>query len=245
RLQIEDQLERGRLLNGEISRLGAPQDLVQVDRSTPLHLGCIYSIGHESTWLNKYPEIIDCGNPMRGRQIDDGLSMREHKGWRHHHHTLVVILLHAEESGSQVPHAAHDEWMNIYAEAPSRCDGDLLTVPSGCLGECRGRDILSKKRDLGKIRYKRFEKLETLWDEIIVQELGPRDIAPRPWEAVDEFCGDKILVGATDHDGDGFRFPLKDLCQARARDEPYIDLETYEVSGACARLIGLIRRTIA
>jgi len=91
-------------------------------------------------------------------------------------------------------------------------------------GECRSCDILSKKRDLGKIRYKRFEKLETLWDEIIVQELGPRDIAPRPWEAVDESCGDKILVGATDHDGDGFRFPLKDLCQARARDEQYIDL---------------------
>jgi len=107
---------------------------------------------------------------MRGRKIDDGLSMHEHKGWRHHHYTLVVMLLHAEESDSQVLRAAHDERMNLYAEAPSR-DSDLLTVPSGYLGECRGCDILSKKRDLRKIRYKRFEKLETLWDEIIVQEL--------------------------------------------------------------------------
>src|SRR5438105_2702944 len=52
-LEIDDQLELGRLLNGEIGGLSALQDLVQVDRSTPLHLGCIYSIGHESTWLNK------------------------------------------------------------------------------------------------------------------------------------------------------------------------------------------------
>jgi hypothetical protein len=61
--------------------------------------------------------------------------------------------------------------MHIYAEAPSRCDSDLLTIPSGCLREGRSCDILSKKRDLGKIRYERFEKLETLWNEIIVQEL--------------------------------------------------------------------------
>jgi len=35
-----------------------------------------------------------------------------------------------------------------------------------------------------------------------------------------------------------FRFHLKDLCKARARNEEYVDLETYEVSGASAKLIG-------
>ena len=112
-LEVDHQLEFRGLLNGEIGGLGALEDLVHVDRSTPLHLECIYSIGHESTWLNKYPELIDCGNPMRGRQIDDGLSMHEHKGWRHHHYTLVVILPHAEESGGQVLRSAHDERMNL------------------------------------------------------------------------------------------------------------------------------------
>jgi hypothetical protein len=65
---------------------------------------------------------------MCDRKIDDGLSMHEHKGWRHHHYTLVVILFHAEESGSQVPRSVHDERMNLYAEAPGR-DSDLFTVP--------------------------------------------------------------------------------------------------------------------
>jgi len=96
--------------------------------------------------------------------------MHEHKGGRHHHYSLVVILFHAEESAGQVPRAAHDERMNFYAEAPSR-DNDLFTVLSGQEGEYRGCDILSKKRDLRQIWDERFEELETLWDEIIVQEL--------------------------------------------------------------------------
>src|SRR5436309_972540 len=143
---------------------------VHIDRSPPLHFGSIYSIGHQPTRLNKHSELIDGGDPVRGRKIEDGLSMHEHKGGRHHHYSLVVILLHAEESGGQVSRSAHDERMNLYAEAPSR-DGDLFTVLSGYEGEYRGCDILSKKRDVGQIWDKRVEELETLWDEIIVQEL--------------------------------------------------------------------------
>jgi len=67
---------------------------------------------------------------------------------------------------------------------------------------------------------------------------GLYHITPRPCEAVDESCGNEITFGATDHDGDGFRFQLEDLCQARASNEQYVDLEAYEVSGACAKLIG-------
>jgi hypothetical protein len=96
--------------------------------------------------------------------------MHEHEGWRGHHYTLVVILLHAEKSGSQIPRSAHDERMNLYAKAPS-LDSDPLIVPIEYLGEYRSCDILSKERDLCKIRYKRFEELEALWDELIVQEL--------------------------------------------------------------------------
>ena len=50
-----------------VGGIGASEDLVDVDRGTPLHLGNIYSIGHEPTWLNKHPELIDRGDAMRGR----------------------------------------------------------------------------------------------------------------------------------------------------------------------------------
>jgi hypothetical protein len=113
-----------------------------------------------------------------------------------------------------------------------------LIVSSEYLGECRDCDVLSKERDPLKDSYKRRQKLEALWDQILVQELRPCDIAPRPCEAVDESRGNKIIVGATDHDGDGFHLQLKDLCEPRARNEQYVNPETYEISGACAKLIG-------
>ncbi len=77
---------------------------------------------------------------MRGRKIDDGLSMHEHESCRRHHDTLVVILLHAEESGSQIPRSPHDERVNLYAKAPGRA-GDRLIIPIEYLGEYRSCDI--------------------------------------------------------------------------------------------------------
>src|SRR5262249_27391904 len=145
--EVDDQLELGGLLDRQVGGLGALEDLVHVGRGTSLHLGSIYTIGHEATWLDKHPELIDCGHPMRCRKIDDFLSMHEHEGWRRHHYTLVVILLHAEEGGSQIFPSARDERMNLHAETPSR-DRGLFTVLGGHEGEYRGREILAKKRDL-------------------------------------------------------------------------------------------------
>src|SRR5713101_3294179 len=70
-LQIDDEVELCRLLHGQVCRLGALQDSVNVDCSTSFHLGSIYSIGHEATWLDEILELIDCGDPVRGRKIDD------------------------------------------------------------------------------------------------------------------------------------------------------------------------------
>ena len=128
-LQIDDEVELCRLLHGQVCRLGALQDSVNVDCSTSFHLGSIYSIGHEATWLDEILELIDCGDPVRGRKIDDRLSMHEHKSRRRHQYTLVVILPHAAESGSEFPRSVHDERMNLYAEGPRRGSG-LLIVPS-------------------------------------------------------------------------------------------------------------------
>ena len=110
-----------------------------------LHLRKIHSIGHEPTLLNKHLELIDGGDPMRGREIHDGPSVHEHR--RSHQYSLVLSFPHAEESGSQIPPSAYDDRVNLYAEGPS-CGSGLLIVPSEYLRECRGCDILTKERDL-------------------------------------------------------------------------------------------------
>src|ERR1700720_413153 len=83
-LQVEGEFELRRLLDGKISRLGASQNLVYIDRTTSRHLGDIHSIGHEATLLDKQVEFIDCGDPLLGGKIDDLSSMYESKGRRHH-----------------------------------------------------------------------------------------------------------------------------------------------------------------
>src|SRR5262249_9724877 len=83
-LEVDDQIELGRLLDRQIGGLGPLEDPINVNRRSSLHLRNIYPIGHEATRLDKDLELIDCRDPMRRRQIDDGLSMLEHKGWRRH-----------------------------------------------------------------------------------------------------------------------------------------------------------------
>ncbi len=60
--------------------------------------------------------------------------------------------------------------MKFYAEGASRDSGPLI-VSSAHLGDGRECDVLLKERDLRKSRYKRSEKFEALWDEIIVKNL--------------------------------------------------------------------------
>src|SRR5262249_37056666 len=111
-------------------------------------------------------------------------------------------------------------------------------VPGGDLGQDRRRDVLAKDRDLREIRHEDLQKLETLGDQVVVEELRSRDIAARPCKTVDESRGDEIAFGAANHDWDAGRCGLEDLCQARAPHEEHVDLEAYEIRGAGAQLIG-------
>src|SRR6266481_6720411 len=207
-LEVDDELELGGLLDGKISWLGASENLIQIGGSPSRHLREIDSIAHETTLLNVQVVLIDCDDPMRGRKIDNVPSMRKHKGCRHHQDAVVAILYHPAESGGEFPRSVQDEGMKFDAEGPSRERG-LLIVLSAQLGDFRERNVFLKDRDLWKIRYKRFEKLETLRDEVIAERLHAGDIATWPREAVDESRRDEINAGGRDNDGDSFRFQLE------------------------------------
>src|ERR1700730_10503633 len=145
-LEVDGQFEFRRLLERKISRLGAPQNLVYIDRTAPRHRGDIHPIGHEATLLNKEVDFIDCGDPLLGREIDDFSPMYESKRRRHHQYALIATLHHPAESGSKFPRSVHDEGMKLYAKNPSGSSG-LLIVPSAQLGYCRESDVLLQERD--------------------------------------------------------------------------------------------------
>ena len=58
RLEVDDELELHGLLNGQIGRLGAFQDLVYIDGSAPEQISKWWSIGHKTAHLHKFALII-------------------------------------------------------------------------------------------------------------------------------------------------------------------------------------------
>jgi len=69
--QIDDQLEAGRLLDGNIGGTCPAQNLVDEFGSAPVLLPAIDAVRHQAAGIGKIPIGIDRGEPKLRRQIDN------------------------------------------------------------------------------------------------------------------------------------------------------------------------------
>src|SRR5437899_5108929 len=60
-LEVDDELKLRRLLDGEVARFGALQDLIHEMRSTATHILEIFSVGHEAASVCEPPPPTNCG----------------------------------------------------------------------------------------------------------------------------------------------------------------------------------------
>src|SRR5713226_249385 len=79
-LEVDDQLELGRLFDGKIAGLGSFEDLVHVGRGTPELVRNVRPIGNEARGLRKLPYSIHGGQPAPRRQLDDLTSRTKRDG---------------------------------------------------------------------------------------------------------------------------------------------------------------------
>src|SRR5262249_37602568 len=63
RLEVEDQLELGGLLHGQVGCLGAFEDLVHIDGSAPVCVKLIWPIGHEASRYHPISPRVHHGQP--------------------------------------------------------------------------------------------------------------------------------------------------------------------------------------
>src|SRR5262249_10159061 len=56
--QIDDQIELGRLLDAQISRLCRAQNLVHIFGGAPEHTREIWPIGHQTSGLDEFPKVM-------------------------------------------------------------------------------------------------------------------------------------------------------------------------------------------
>src|SRR6516165_6519563 len=79
-LEVDDQLVFGRRLHGQIPRLLALEDAIDVRRGTAVRVDRIRAIGDQAAGGDKEAERIDRGQLVAGRQREDQLAMSA-RGW--------------------------------------------------------------------------------------------------------------------------------------------------------------------
>src|SRR5215467_12220404 len=73
--EIDHKLEFRRLFYGQISRLGALENLVHVNRSAPPQVETVRSVGHENTNLCNFPRTVDSWQPSFYSQVSEPFSV--------------------------------------------------------------------------------------------------------------------------------------------------------------------------
>src|SRR6516162_6150496 len=78
-LEIDHELELGRLHHRQISRLLALEYSPGIDADLAVSIGYAGRVAHQTTGRDKLAQVIDRGNRMPGRQRDNPFPMREHE----------------------------------------------------------------------------------------------------------------------------------------------------------------------
>ena len=108
-LEIDDQLELRRLLEGEIARFGPLQDLIHVRRGAPVNVDHLGSVGHEAAGVRKFPQVSDQRQPIAGREVHDLFSVTKEHGVGQHEDSTGALCLHRGEGTRELSGIPHIE----------------------------------------------------------------------------------------------------------------------------------------
>src|SRR6266571_5360832 len=80
-LEVDHQLELDRGLDGKLTRLRAPQDAIDIDRSTPKIIEQVISVGQQAAEFSEETERIDGRKTVASRE-ESGMTIRPPFGSR-------------------------------------------------------------------------------------------------------------------------------------------------------------------
>ena len=186
-LDVHDQGELRRLLDGQVGRPGASQQPIHVERRSPVDLNQVCAIGHEAAGLRVAAEPVDGGKTMFQGERDDSLRVRLEDGRvSPDQESIDSSACHVREDLVEIAGSLHGYVLELKTEAGG---GRLqtLTVPfegpapplNTATRESRGIDLL--------------QEFELLGPELWVQKGEPGDIAARPRQACDESSLDGVV----------------------------------------------------
>src|SRR5262245_27767602 len=115
-LQVDDQLELGRLFDGKVSGVGTSQNLVRLNGTAAEEIREIGPIGHEAACLGSLPECEYCGQPTREREIDDALMLTIEHWARQDDERAGMISRHRGECSLEVVGAPCLQPLQLHAQ---------------------------------------------------------------------------------------------------------------------------------
>ena len=96
-LEVDDQLERRRLLKGEVTGIGALEDLVNVSGHPASPIILVWRVSHEAAGHRKPAMGIDGWESRLRSQLDDERPASQEFRLVAHHHSLRAFLHHRGE----------------------------------------------------------------------------------------------------------------------------------------------------
>src|SRR6266542_1690126 len=225
-LEVDDQFELRRLGDGQISGLGAIENLIDVGGGAPEHVRDAGSIGHEAAGVYRLPPWINRRQPTLCRKgYEASVFRKEHDAGQHGYRAHLRSSDFRESPVEIIPIPRLDE-----LEPQCQCArGVLCSMQHVSL---RTFAMGSRLRKYGDPRYPwdgLLEDFKTFTDEFRAQERQSRDIAARARKARDQSAPNRIGRGRED---DWYRAgrALGGLGSGRAPGHDKSDLERQQFS---------------
>src|SRR5712691_6236143 len=140
RLEVDHQLEFGRLLDRQIAGLGALQDLVHVRGSSAIQVGQHRPIAHESARRRKLPVVIHRGQAVVRRKLHDPSLIEVDQVAPERDQGVNTLLLDGREGRFKVVRSSHLDRCKTDTQRgsgrdrlshPERGAGDVRTPEAG------------------------------------------------------------------------------------------------------------------
>jgi hypothetical protein len=101
-LEVDDKLELGGLLDGEVGGRGALQDLVDVDRGAPSEIRETRTIGEQAAGLHPIIRCIHGGQTLLHREVGRLLRVKRREWVRQHEQGLGPLGYDGRERPSEI-----------------------------------------------------------------------------------------------------------------------------------------------
>src|SRR5262245_57153144 len=115
--EVDDELELGGPLDGQVGRFGALEDLVRKGGVPPAHVMDVWPIGHETAGTyDELPLVVDRRQPVLCRKLYEACSVRKDECRPKHDEAFSPVFLRLRKHSPQLVRASHLQRLKAHGE---------------------------------------------------------------------------------------------------------------------------------